>query len=114
MKEIFYVEIPTPDTDAVRAWLQQDWQPELGEKIITPDGIRLQFESAGISNQNPTSRAATIPEISIFVWSVQRTTYLKAFRWADRSIISERQILQQLNANLRSQFPYQYPEPPVV
>jgi lycopene cyclase CruA len=45
---------------------------------------------------------------------VQRTTYLKAFRWADRVITAERQILQQLEKGLRSQFPYHYPEPPVV
>jgi lycopene cyclase CruA len=114
MKEIFYVELPTPDTDAVRLWLQQDWTPELGEKIITQDGIRLQFNNAGVSNQNPTSVAAAIPEISVFVWSVQRTTYLKAFRWANRAISGERQILQHLKNGLRSQFPYDYPEPPEV
>src|SRR4028118_2300432 len=114
MKEIFYVELPTPDTDAVRLWLQQDWTPELGEKIITQEGIRLQFNNAGVSNQNPTSVAAAIPEISVFVWSVQRTTYLKAFRWANRAISGERQILQHLKNGLRSQFPYDYPEPPEV
>lgn len=114
MKEIFYVEVPTPDTAAVCAWLQEEWKPESGKKIITPDGIRLQFESADAGNQNPTSAALLIPEISIFVWAVQRTTYLKAFRWVDKSITTERQILQQLKKSLRSQFPYHYPEPPVV
>jgi lycopene cyclase CruA len=114
MKEIFYVELPTPDTTAVCTWLQQEWKHELGKKIITPDGIRLQFESADTGNQIPTSAALSIPEISIFVWSVQRTTYLKAFRWADRVITAERKILQQLEKGLRSQFPYHYPEPPVV
>ncbi|HEY9798438.1 MAG TPA: flavin-dependent dehydrogenase [Leptolyngbyaceae cyanobacterium] len=114
MKEIFYVELPTPDTSAVCTWLQQEWKHELGKKIITPDGIRLQFESADTGNQIPTSATLSIPEISIFVWSVQRTTYLKAFRWADRAITAERQILQQLEKGLRSQFPYHYPEPPVV
>ncbi len=114
MKEIFYVELPTPDTTAVCTWLQQEWKHELGKKIITPDGIRLQFESADTGNQIPTSATLSIPEISIFVWSVQRTTYLKAFRWADRVITAERQILQQLEKGLRSQFPYHYPEPPVV
>ncbi|MBD0364084.1 MAG: flavin-dependent dehydrogenase, partial [Coleofasciculus sp. C3-bin4] len=114
MKEILYVEIPTPDRDAVRLWLQQQWKPEVGEKIITPDGICLQFDSADIGNQKPTSAKATIPEISVFVWSVQRTTYLKAFRWANRAIAGERRILRQLKGGLRSQFPYQYPEPPAV
>ncbi len=114
MKELFYVEVPTPDREAVCTWLQQEWQPERGEKIITPDGIRLQFRSAGISNDNPTTTAVTIPEISIFLWSVQRTTYLKVFRGTDRTITGERQVLQQLKASLRSQFPNHYPEPPVV
>ncbi|NET59784.1 MAG: flavin-dependent dehydrogenase, partial [Symploca sp. SIO2E6] len=114
MNELLYVEIPTPDTNAVRTWLKQEWQQELGEKIITPDGIRLKFEPASSKHQNSTADAPLIPEISIFVWSVQRTTYLKAFRWASRAITGEGQILQQLQASLRRQFPYQYPEPPVV
>lgn len=114
MKELFYVELPTPDTDAVCTWLQQEWQPERGKKIITRDGIRLQFEGVTSSNQNPTEATETIPEISVFLWSVQRTTYLKAFRWAVESIKGEHQILQQLERSLRSQFPYQYPEPPAV
>ena len=114
MKEIFYVEIPTPDTGAVCAWLQQEWEPELGEKTITSDGIRLQFATLSPSDRITTADSTAIPEISIFVWSVQRTTYLKAFRWVEPAIRSERQILQQLEKALRRQFPYQYPEPPVV
>jgi len=114
MKEIFYVEIPTPDTGAVCAWLQQEWEPELGEKTITSDGIRLQFTTLSPSDRITTADSTAIPEISIFVWSVQRTTYLKAFRWVEPAIRSERQILQQLEKALRRQFPYQYPEPPVV
>lgn len=114
MKQILYVEIPTPDTNAVCNWLQQEWQPAQGEKIITPDGLLLQLQNADDRNQNPTSGKETIPEISIFVWSVQRTTYLKAFRWAEKNIPGERQILQQLVTSLRKKFPYQYPEPPIV
>lgn len=114
MKQIIYVEIPAPDTTTVCTWLQQEWQPELGEKIITPDGLLLQLKNADHRNQNPTSGEGTIPEISIFLWSVQRTTYLKAFRWADKAIPGERQILQQLVTALRSKFPYQYPEPPEI
>lgn len=115
MKELLYLEIPTPATDAVCTWLQKDWQPEIGEKIITPSGIGLKF-----SSNSPTSETALIPEISIFVWSVQRTTYLKVFRWCDRSegekrhraISGESQILQQLTIALRQQFPHRYPQPP--
>ncbi|HAX86530.1 MAG TPA: flavin-dependent dehydrogenase [Cyanobacteria bacterium UBA11370] len=112
-REILYVEIPNPDTNAVCTWLQKDWQHEQGTKIITPNGIRLQFETA-LNRHTPISSAAPIPELSIFVWSVQRTTYLKAFRWADRTIPGERQILQKLTTDLRRQFPYHYPEPPVI
>ncbi|NET07901.1 MAG: flavin-dependent dehydrogenase [Symploca sp. SIO2B6] len=114
MKEICYIEIPTTDTQSVCLWLQQQWQPRLGQKIITPDGIRLQFESQLEINSHHSVASALIPEISIFVWSVQRTTYLKVFRWANKSITSESQILQQLKQELLNQFPYQYPEPPVV
>lgn len=114
MKEILYVEVPTPDTDAVCIWLQEDWQPNKGKKIITPDGIRLQVEGVGIIKHNPTPDTAAIPEISIFIWSVQRTTYLKAFRWTDKPIPNESHLLQQLEVDLRRQFPYEYPEPPNV
>lgn len=113
MKEVLYVELPTPHTNAVCAWLQEEWSPKVGDKIITPDGIRLQFKSLFPSSR-PTVTAALVPEISIFVWSVQRTTYLKAFRWADSTLKGESQILQQLRTDLRRRFPFQYPEPPVV
>jgi len=113
MKELLYVEIPNPDTDAVRTWLQQDWHFELGKKTLTLDGILVQIEHAPLANSS-TPICVPIPEISIFVWSVQRTTYLKAFRWCDRAIAGERQFLQKLTGDLRRQFPYRYPEPPEV
>lgn len=113
MNEIFYVEIPTPETAAVCGWLQQQWQNPIGEKIMTPDGVRLQFKEASVGDRISTDTAVD-PEISIFVWSVQRTTYLKAFRWAERALPGERPLLRHLEANLRRQFPYHYPEPPVV
>lgn len=113
MKELLYVEIPNPDTDAVRAWLQQDWHFELGKKTITPAGILVQIEPQPLANSS-TPIGVPIPEISIFVWSVQRTTYLKAFRGGDRAIAGERQLLRKLTADLRDQFPYRYPEPPEV
>lgn len=111
MKEILYLEVPTPDTDAVRTWLQQEFQPSWGEKAIAPDGFCLRYP-------NTTSSTTNIPEtdfqLSAFVFSVQRSTYLKVFRWGDRSIPQERQILQQLTAQIRKQFPQQYPEPPAI
>ncbi|MFB2835596.1 NAD(P)/FAD-dependent oxidoreductase [Floridanema evergladense] len=111
MKEILYLEVPTPNTDAVRTWLQQEFEPGWGKKAIAQDGFCL-------SSPKTTSSTTIIPEtevqLSVFVWSVQRSTYLKVFRWGDRSIPQEAQILQQLIAKIRKQFPHQYPEPPAI
>jgi lycopene cyclase CruA len=105
MEELLYIEIPTPEIDRVRSWLQQEWQPGLGKSIITPDGLRLQFPS------NTTDPA---PELSIFLWSLQRTTYLKVFRWADRSISGEDSIVKELTAKIRQEFPPTHPAPPEI
>ncbi|HIK11039.1 MAG TPA: flavin-dependent dehydrogenase [Oscillatoriaceae cyanobacterium M33_DOE_052] len=104
LQEILYIEVPTPDVVAVRRWLQEEFSPSVGDKQTTPDGIRL-----AIQGQNSVAG-----EICIFVWSVQRTTYLKAFRWAETLIPGERQIKDQLTANIRQQFPHQYPVPPAA
>ena len=101
MKEILYTEVPTPDKAAVCTWLQQDWNPELGQKILTPNGIRIQFR------QETT-------ELSIFVWSLQRTTYLKVFRWGQKPTAAESKIRRQLIAALETRFPQHYPEPPEI
>ena len=101
MKEILYIEIPTPDTDAVKIWLQQQWQPTWGVKTITADGILLRLTVQPV-------------EISIFVWSVQRTTYLKMFQWGKQKIRATYQIKKQLVKAIRRQFPPQYPAPPAV
>ena len=114
MREILYIEIPTPDIAAVLLWLQAQFQPGIGEKIITPVGFRLrllQTTTPATTNSEPNQKRA---ELSVFVWSVQRTTYLKVFRWADKPLPGERQILQRLTAELRNQFPNRYPEPPAI
>jgi lycopene cyclase CruA len=112
MKQILYLEIPTPDTIAVREWLQANFESDTGEKVLTPEGFRLKIaktttDEATISQKLPT-------EISVFVWSVQRTTYLKAFRWGDKPFPNERKILQSLTTQIRSRFPHDYPEPPAI
>ncbi len=104
MKEILYTEIPEPDTNKVKTWLQQQWLPKLGNKKITPDGIRLQF----------STRSNSENELSIFVWSLQRSTYLKVFQWGDNLNSDTAQIKQQLVKNIRQQFPLQYPVPPEI
>jgi lycopene cyclase CruA len=105
MEELLYIEIPTPEIDRVRSWLQQDWQPGIGKSIVTPDGLRLQFPS---NTTDPT------PELSIFLWSLQRTTYLKVFRWADRSISGESFVVKELTAKIRQEFPPTHPAPPEI
>jgi len=116
MRELLYIEIPTPDIAAVRRWLQEEWVPGIGEKVITPEGLRLRIQQIASS---PATTISTTPqqklgELSAFVWSVQRTTYLKVFRWIDKPLPGEKQILQSLTAELRSRFPNQYPEPPAI
>jgi lycopene cyclase CruA len=113
MKEVLYLEVPTPDTGAVCHWLQADFLPGSGEKVLTPQGLRL---------RNPvrdTTATGTIAEnlpdeLSLFVWSVQRTTYLKVFRWADKPFPQEQQILRRLITGIRKRFPHSYPEPPAI
>jgi lycopene cyclase CruA len=112
MKEILYIEIPVPDTSTVRQWLQTEFEPGIGEKVLTPDGFRLRSvknqESYKINSQN-------LPiELSIFVWSVQRTTYLKVFRWSSQPFPQEQQIIKRLIADIRNRFPNHYPQPPTI
>lgn len=113
MKQILYLEVPTADTPAVRSWLQADFAPANGEKVLTPEGIRLKITARNTLAGEVVSE--TLPdELSVFVWSVQRTTYLKVFRWADKPFPDEKQILQRLKTQIRSRFPHCYPEPPAI
>jgi lycopene cyclase CruA len=171
MEEILYIEIPTPDTEAVCRWLHESFDVRDGEKVLRPDGVRIVFskhkrstpgasqhqpqhQRTGVqaqalstqadSNQkgnpqaiatatakpHPTEPHPTEPltpktslasgqgssdsDLSIFIWSVQRTTYLKAFRWGMTPVPRETQILKRLTDELRQQFPIQYPEPPDI
>lgn len=101
MQEVLYLEVPTPDTTAVKTWLQTQFEPGCGQKLGTSVGLRLQFP------QDAT-------ELSIFLWTVQRTTYLKAFRWSSQATSQERQVLRRLQRDLRAAFPCHYPEPPAI
>jgi lycopene cyclase CruA len=115
MKQLLYLEIPTPDTALVRNWLQDDFAPRIcsdtGCSISkTPDGIRLRVAS--------TTQKTSIPdkfqEISIFIWSMQRTTYLKVFRWGNNSSPYDKKIIKLLSIEIRHRFPNQYPELPAI
>ncbi len=100
MQELLYLEIPQPNTSSVLTWLQQQYDPPIGEKFLTPDGFRLHFPQ-----RDP---------LSIFVWSVQRTTYLKLFRWSNTPIPQEGRVINHLKNQLQGQFPHEYPEPPEI
>ncbi len=102
MRELLYCEVPTPNFSQVITWLQNHWQPTSGVKVSTQQGIRLQ----GSSGQSS--------ELSIFVWSLQRTTYLKCVRWGAQPAPQERAIARQLKGDLEAAFPNQYPVPPTI
>ncbi|MBW4472925.1 MAG: flavin-dependent dehydrogenase [Stenomitos rutilans HA7619-LM2] len=114
MKEVLYLEIPTSDVEAVKTWLQGEFEPQTGVKTPTNSGIRLTvllttpLETPTVETQMETAALA------IFVWSLQRTTYLKVFRWAEQPVPSEKSLLKQLTLALRDRFPNQYPQPPVI
>ncbi|PLZ50592.1 flavin-dependent dehydrogenase [Fischerella thermalis WC439] len=112
MKEILYIEIPTPDTTAVCKWLQTEFEPGNGKKMLTPDGFRLRMIENTDDNRNIPEKLPL--ELSFFVWSLQRTTYLKVFRWSEQAFPQEKQILKRLTTAIRSRFPHQYPEPPTI
>ncbi|WP_299415772.1 flavin-dependent dehydrogenase [Acaryochloris sp. IP29b_bin.148] len=101
MQELSYIEIPTPNTDAVRLWLQSSYIPLSGQKQSTPSGCRLQFQGRS-------------SELAIFVWSLQRTTYLKVFRWGSAPVPQEKKLVKVLEQALRTHFPYYYPQPPAI
>ncbi|MGB2925957.1 MAG: flavin-dependent dehydrogenase, partial [Limnothrix sp.] len=98
MEELLYIEVPTPDTKQVCHWLQQSWQVDGVEKRATPDGVQL---------------IADGKELAVFIWSVQRTTYLKVFRWDD-GFPSAKNLCRELTAALRREYPNRYPAPPEI
>lgn len=115
MRELLYIEIPTPDTPAVLHWLHQQFHPLVGEKTTTPDGFRLRFPQATKATSAVSEGSQNLDtDLSVFIWSLQRTTYLKAFRWSNIPLAEEKGVLRQLTQEVRSQFPHSYPEPPAL
>ena len=102
--ERLYIEVPTPDTVAVRSWLQETFRTDYS-RVVTPDGCIF----AGAVGGNPSWASG----LSVIVWSLQRTTYLKAFRWG-KPIPREAALLRQLETDIRQAFPNRYPEPPTI
>jgi len=99
MKQLLYLEVPTANTTAVKQWLHQ-LLPNSGRTKTTAQGIFWQDEDQGI--------------LSIFIWSLQRTTYLKAFRWSELPCKGEQGFLTDLTLGLQSAFPHNYAPPPEI
>jgi lycopene cyclase CruA len=99
MKQLLYLEVPTANSEAVKQWLHQ-FVPNLGSTKIASQGIFWEDEHQGI--------------LSIFIWSLQRTTYLKAFRWSDLPCKGEQSFLTDLTLGLQSAFPHNYEPPPEI
>ncbi|MBF2035826.1 MAG: flavin-dependent dehydrogenase [Leptolyngbyaceae cyanobacterium T60_A2020_046] len=107
MKELLYLEIPTPETPAVTAWLHNSFMPSAGQAAPTPDGLRIEWRDRPASADEPLPAA-----LSVLVWSLQRTTYLKVFRWGRSPLPGERAVLKQLETEIRAAFPPTYPQLP--
>ncbi len=97
MEELLYLEIPTPELSKVQDWLQTQWS--VAGKVATDSGVKVALGTG---------------ELSVFLWSLQRTTYLKVFRWAKQPIAGEQSILRSLTTEIRSAFPHHYPQLPVI
>ncbi len=98
MKELLYLEIPTPDRAVVVSWLQElNVTPVLSALQSTPDGIRVEQGSHALA---------------VFTWSVNNTTYLKAFQWSEQPFPQQAAWLKALETAARDRFPNHYPELP--
>ncbi|MDR9404434.1 MAG: flavin-dependent dehydrogenase [Halothece sp. Uz-M2-17] len=101
MEEILYIEVPVSDSALIAHWLRKKWNIDESHKKDTTQGLRLKFPN-------------TPGELSVFLWSVQNTTYLKAFRWGNFPPAFARRLGQNLKYSLQQAFPPTYPEPPEI
>jgi lycopene cyclase CruA len=100
MKQLVYLEIPTPDLQAVQAWLHQRSPEQFCYSLpdspqvtftTTPDGLRLEWQDR---------------VLSLFTWQALNTTYLKVFQWSPKPLPNQRLFLQTLTALLQEHFPH--------
>ena len=82
MQEILYIEVPKIETQQVIDWLKNSFQAVGASKKITSKGIILEIDQDS--------------QLSIFVWSLQRTTYLKVFRYGEKVSKYENSIIKNL------------------
>ena len=104
MQQLLYIEIPTPQVAAVKTWLQNEYQCPFGKKSVAKHGFIL-------DRQN---RSGAIAQLSVFIWTLQRTTYLKIFRWSDEVMDGEKDFLEHLTKAARQAFPYEFKQPPAI
>lgn len=104
MQQILYIEIPTPQIEAVKTWLQSEYQPPFGKKSVAKHGFILDRQS----------RSGAIAQLSVFLWTLQRTTYLKVFRWSDEVMDGESEFLDHLTKASRQAFPYEFKQLPAI
>jgi lycopene cyclase CruA len=97
MKQLLYLEIPTPQIATVQAWLQQRSPAQFSLPrspapawIATEVGVRLEWQGR---------------ILSLFTWQVLNTTYLKAFQWTDQPLPRQKRFLRELATALRTEFP---------
>ena len=106
MKEILYLEVPTSETKTVIDWIKNSWTPSKGVKVPTTNGI---FWSGTQMAENLST-----PELSIFIWTLQRSSYLKIFRYREKAVENEKQIVKELTQEIKKRFPPQYPDLPAI
>lgn len=124
MKEILYIEVPTPNTGTVKSWLRNEFEPIAGRSVTTPDGIRIEgLETKSTAATEPHSNSSKRsrqskqvlpPVLSVIAWNIQRSTYIKVFRWSQRPLPQEDECCQHLLRTIRQQFPPRYPDLPEI
>jgi lycopene cyclase CruA len=116
--ELLYIEVPTPDTGAVLQWLRTELRlPEAIRGTIRPtdSGLVVSLDAPSVS----ASTTQQGSQVAISLWSVQRTTYLKAFRWATQPLkgpqrAHEAQVVAAVRQQVGDRFPTLYPAPPAI
>ncbi len=94
MQQLLYREVPVTDLQTVLDWLWQSYIPPVGKKTRTAAGCVLECGQG---------------ELSLFVWTVQRSCYLKVFRWSVQPFPQESRVIQDLQQQLSKVFPPSYP-----
>ena len=100
MKQLLYLEIPTPDLAAVQTWLHQQTAESLDlttSCTITPSPSGIQL-------------IAGPAHLTVFLWQHLNTTYLKVMQWSDQPFPKQHAWLSSFESTLKSTFPYQ-PQP---